>query len=128
MVTGIRQGGCLLFPVLGFPCSAVMLQESVDVVPEGLKALLRVFYPLLLGKVLGQVQLSQELLQRSQVFFTLRRSQVRGGAEKWGERSGRWAGLQSVVALGGGKAPRTLPPQLHPECDRSGDGLGPEAS
>lgn len=106
-----------------------MLQESVDVVPEGLKALLRVFYPLLLGKVLGQVQLSQELFQRSQVFFTLRRSQVRGGgAEKWGERSGRWAGLQSVMALDGGKAPRTLPPQLHPERDRSGDGLGTEAS
>lgn len=61
-----------------------MLQEGVDVVPEGLKALLRVFYPLLLGKVLGQVQLSQELLQRSQVFFTLRRSQVRG----WGLRGG----------------------------------------
>lgn len=77
--SGIRQGGCLLFPVLGLPGSAVMLQEGVDVVPEGLKALLRVFYPLLLGKVLGQVQLSQELLQRSQVFFTLRRSQVRGG-------------------------------------------------
>lgn len=55
MVTasGIRPGGCLLFPVLGLPGSAVMLQEGVDVVPEGLKALLCVFYPLLLGKVLG---------------------------------------------------------------------------
>lgn len=62
-----------------------MLQEGVDVVPEGLKALLCVFYPLLLGKVLGQVQLSQELLQWSQVFFTLRRSQVREGGLRGGE-------------------------------------------
>lgn len=65
-----------------------MLQEGVDVVPKGLKALLHVFYPLLLGRDLGQVQLLQELLQRSQVFFILRSSQVRGGAERCGERSG----------------------------------------
>lgn len=30
---GIRQGGCLLFPVLDLPGPAVMLQKGVDVVP-----------------------------------------------------------------------------------------------
>lgn len=63
--------------MLGLPGPAVMQQEGVDVVPKGFKALLCVLYPPLLGKVLGQAQLSQGLLQRPQVFFTLRRSQVR---------------------------------------------------
>lgn len=50
-----------------------MLQKGVDVVPEDHKALLPVFQLLLLRQVPGRVQLSQELLQWPQVFFTLGR-------------------------------------------------------
>lgn len=74
--------------MLHLPGTAVVLQKGVDVVPQGLQALLHALYAFLLWKVLGQVQLSQELLQRPQILFTLRRSQVRWRAEGWGGRAG----------------------------------------